>query len=60
MPKLTLQLDTLRVESFPTAAAITSRGTVRGHDGYPIDSCTRSNAPYACPLTLCCTNEPVC
>ncbi|HEX2079816.1 MAG TPA: hypothetical protein VHG08_19020 [Longimicrobium sp.] len=33
MKKLTLNLDTLQVETFTTAKAVAARGTVRGHYG---------------------------
>jgi hypothetical protein len=41
MKKLSLKVETLSVESFPTAAASKETGTVRGYDAptYPAPSC---------------------
>ena len=57
MKKLTLELDSLRVESFETAADARLRGTVRGNDSYtvsPYPSCARTCGASPPPDTEIC------
>lgn len=49
MRKLSLQLDTLAVQSFATGAAPSAAGTVRGHDKATLACPTTS--PFNCPDT---------
>jgi len=58
MKKLSLDVDTLRVESFDTADTQAVRGTVAAHDGatctYPCASCVNTcGNPPACTEDLC-------
>lgn len=62
MPKLQLRLDALEVQSFETASATPSTGTVRGHGGsdpvpvpFPGDSgCVATYDPCTCvPIETC-------
>ncbi|HET7234016.1 MAG TPA: hypothetical protein VFJ16_28650 [Longimicrobium sp.] len=54
MRKITLDLDALAVDSFQTAAATASVGTVRAHDdeaaGAVTQLCTRACTQYSCPV----------
>ena len=51
MRKVTLDVDTLHVDSFATGDAAAARGTVRGHDTRYTEFCnTRSCGVY----TQCC------
>ena len=53
MKKLTLDMDTLRVESFTTQDAASGRGTVRGYDDtMETEHCTRVQT---CLITTCVT-----
>ena len=61
MKKLRLDLESLTVDSFPTAAGADERGTVRLHGA--TEGCTRSyaNCTYddtLCGLTWACSNAP--
>jgi len=61
MKKLRLDLEDLAVESFPTAAGVEERGTVRLHGATP--ECTKSctNCTFddtLCGLTMACSNAP--
>lgn len=49
-PKLKLELDALRVESFDTAAASAARGTVRGNGRLAAGGCN-TDAPDCDPIT---------
>lgn len=53
--KLTLDVDTLRVESFRAAETPGERGTVQAHDGpsarCPTAACTELYDGYTCPYT---------
>ena len=57
MKKLTLNLETLGVESFETAATTTARGTVQAHDAtQAADTCGGGPRPsdgcsVSCPYT---------
>jgi hypothetical protein len=56
MPKLTLDLDTLRVESYATGDAAENRGTVRAHDDtLETEFCTQERG-----CTRFCTNAHTC
>lgn len=58
MKKLTLDLDTLSVDSFPTSSADeTARGTVRGHDTIESEWCTM---PKTCSRPPCNTEGYTC
>jgi hypothetical protein len=73
MKKMTLDLDSLVVESFDTSAGLAGRGTVRGHDTLvepyqsvgrtaclcPITGfCIDTDDDASCAVTLC--NDPSC
>jgi hypothetical protein len=71
VPKLKLNLDSLRVETFVTAATADARGTVHGHDAtqpaetcgcvFPSDGCSIGCTPtYTCEGTEGpgCQNNP--
>lgn len=71
MRKLTLDLDTLAVESFDTQPSGRSQGTVRGHDEHrthEYDSCACTDAWDTChkscdPCATCdtsCAGGPFC
>ncbi|MDB4951075.1 MAG: hypothetical protein JWM27_3724 [Gemmatimonadetes bacterium] len=51
MKKLSLDLDALRVESFATAPAAHSRGTVQGN-AYPTQSCPGASCLPTCGIVL--------
>lgn len=66
MPKIRLNIDALRVESFDTIDAEQERGTVRGRAGEPDagQAAVLPTYPYYCtPETICrnsCTCVEVC
>jgi hypothetical protein len=55
MRKIRLNTDTLRVETFETAAAEREQGTVRAHDAASGQSCT-----YNCTLDELTCRGPAC
>ena len=58
MKKLTLDIDTLSVDSFPTTAIDgAARGTVRGHDTIASEWCTM---PRGCSRPPCNTQGDTC
>ncbi|HEX6040335.1 hypothetical protein [Longimicrobium sp.] len=58
MKKLTLEIDTLRVDSFPTTAVDAAvRGTVHGHDTIESEWCTM---PKTCSAPPCDTRAYTC
>jgi hypothetical protein len=55
MKKLRLNVDELRVESFPTAPAVEDDGTVHAHAATP--ECTATLAGGSCPKVTCQTYD---
>ena len=62
MKKMTLDIDSLAVESFDTSSGLAGRGTVRGHDTVePVQS--RFKTECLCPVTSFCIvtdDDPSC
>jgi|GEM_PF-378334 len=54
MKKMTLDLDSLAVESFDTSAGVAGRGTVRGHDTVVEPVQSQKNTQCLCPVTSIC------
>lgn len=63
MRKLSLHLDELVVDSFPTSGAVPDRGTVRGMDSITVDQDTCVTCPntcVSCPATCAASCPGTC